>query len=86
MYSSGVLMKCQFKQLHPIWDGRLVRMKMGKEIERKRERKEEMITEKIYGGLRPTNLTDADNRGTLIHGRLKRETTAGLNLFIQTQL
>jgi len=35
-YSRGILMKCcQFKQLHPIWDGRLVSMKMGKK--RKKE-------------------------------------------------
>ena len=38
-YSSGILMRCcQSKQLHPIWDGRLVSMKMGKK-ERKKERK-----------------------------------------------
>ena len=41
-YSSGILMRCcQSKQLHPIWDGRLVSMKMGKK-ERKKERKKKM--------------------------------------------
>lgn len=39
---------------------------------------------KIYGRLRPTNLTNGDNRGTLIHGRLKRETIPRLSL--KTQL
>lgn len=29
---------CQFKQLHPMWYGRLVRMKMGQKEENKREK------------------------------------------------
>lgn len=52
-------------------------MKMGK-TETKIERQK--MKEKICGGLRPTNLTNVDNRGTLIHGRLKRGNNTTVNL------
>ena len=80
---------CQFKQLHPIWDGRLVSLNMGEKVENKERDKMNTVIWKtmtaerrsmIYSGLRPTNLTNGDNRGTLIHGRLKRETTPQLIL------
>lgn len=54
----------------------------GKERKKERKKKERKMwsgvnndsRKKIYGRLRPTNLTNGDNRGTLTHDRLKRET------------
>lgn len=40
--------------------------------------------EEIYGGLRPTNLTDGGNHGTLIRGRLERGNNTTVNLIDAT--